>query len=232
MTEIKPLLGIPMERTGTVSSETFLAFLRIARQGWDVVGVPYGRIDVVRCRMAQALLDGDHTHLIMLDADHEHPVDVVQKLLRWPMKDRDKYQVVGGLNYRRGEPYEAMAFLRDEKTHNFYTFEEWPLGLHQVALVGTGCICIDRRVFEALPPPWFAYDYPEKYSDNRSFDYPTDDTYFNKLCEQAGIPVWCDTTLTSPHAKWDYVTAEYGAAWRQKHKAAIGARDGNDSSTK
>lgn len=79
MIDIKPLLGIPLERTGTVNGETFAAFMRIARQGWDMVFTGYGRIDVTRCRMAQTLLKGDHTHLIMLDADHIHPPETVHR---------------------------------------------------------------------------------------------------------------------------------------------------------
>jgi hypothetical protein len=210
MSDIKPLLGIPVERTGTVNGETFAAFLRIARQGWDIVSTDYGRIDLTRCRMAQTLLQGDHTHLIMLDADHIHPPDVCHKLLRWVMKDRDKYQIVGGLNYRRGEPYEALAFLRDEETRNYYTFEDWPPGIFQVAALGTGCICIDRRVFEAIPAPWFGYSYPQKYTDDGSFNWPTDDTYFAQKCEVAGIAQWVDTTVTSPHGRWMYVDKQYG----------------------
>ena len=217
MTDIKPFVAIPMERTGTVNSETFAAFLRIARQGWDIISIEYGRIDVIRCRMAQTLLLSDHTHLIMLDADHIHPPDVVHKLLRWAQKDRDRYQIVGGLNYRRGEPYEAMAFLREPETRKYFTYEDWPPGLHQVAAVGTGCICIDRRVFETIPPPWFAYSYPQKYTDDGTFEYPTDDTHFAQACEQAGISQWVDTTITSPHGRWMYVDKQYGDEWRLKH---------------
>jgi hypothetical protein len=189
VTDIKPLVGIPCERTGTVNSETFAAFMRIARQGWDQVWTDYGRIDVTRCRMAQELLKSDHTHLIMLDADHIHPPDVVHKLLRWAVKDRDTYQIVGGLNYRRGEPYEALAFLRDEKTRVYFTFEDWPdNSIMRVAALGTGCIMIDRRVFETVPAPWFGYSYPQQYTDDGSFGWPTDDTYFAQKCEVAGIP--------------------------------------------
>ena len=219
MSDIKPLLGIPVERTGTVNGETFGAFLRIARQGWDMVFTDYGRIDLTRCRMAQKLLETDHTHLIMLDADHVHPMDVVAKLVRWAHIDRDKYQIVGGLNYRRGEPYEALAFLRDETTRNYYTLEDWPAGMFQVAALGTGCIMIDRRVFEAIPAPWFAYTYPQKYTDDGSFNWPTDDTYFAQRCEEHGITQWVDTTIVSPHGKWVYVDKAYGDAWRKSRIA-------------
>jgi len=221
-TIIRPLLGIPCERTGTVNGETFMAFLRIARQGWDMVATDFGRIDVTRCRMAQALLDSDHTHLVMLDADHIHPPDTVRRLMRWALKDRDMYQVVGGLNYRRGEPYEALAFLREEGNRNYYTLADWPAGIAQVAVVGTGCICIDRRVFEALPAPWFAYHYPQKYTDDKTFNWPTDDTHFAQACEQAGIPQWVDTTLTSPHGRWVYVDKQYGDEWRAKQAVTEG----------
>jgi hypothetical protein len=213
---IKPLLGIPYERTGTVNAECFAAFLRIARQGWDLVSTDYGRTDVTRNRLAQALLKTDHTHLVMLDADHVHPPDVVKNLLRWADKDRDAYQVVGGLNYRRGEPYEACAFLRDERGI-YYTYDDWPAGLHQVAVVGTGCICIDRRVFETIPPPWFCYEYPQASTDDGSFNWPAEDTYFAHQCEKYGIAQWVDTTITSPHARTVYVDRQYGMSWRERH---------------
>jgi hypothetical protein len=216
VSDIKPLLGFPTERTGTVNGETLQAMARIWAQGWPQVWTDYGRIDLTRCRMAQELLKSTCTHLIMLDADHIHPPDVVHKLLRWAATDRDKYQIVGGLNYRRGEPYEALAFLRDPETRNYFTYEDWPEGLHQVAALGTGSICIDRRVFEALPAPWFAYAYPQKYTDDGSFGWPTDDTYFAQLCEKHGISQWVDTTVTSPHGRWVYVDKQYGDEYRAR----------------
>lgn len=184
-------VGIPVERT--IMQEAFHAFVAIFQQGWSLAQLPYTRNDVARHKLGRFLLDSDYTHILMLDSDHVHPPDIVQRLARWFQVYPD-LRVVGGLNFRRGEPYDPCAFI-DPGDGEFHRLAEWGQGLVRVDALGTGSMMIDRRVFEQLPEEagWFDYDYP-----NHS-QWPGTDMTFSARCREAGIGLWCDTTTTSPH---------------------------------
>jgi hypothetical protein len=198
--EIKVALGIPTAFTGVYNDDIFRAFMRIATQGWAMIETECGRIDVVRNQMAQEAINGGFTHLVMLDADHIHPFDTVNRLIRWAMKDPDRYQIVGGLQYRRCPPFEPQVFYIDKENGRFATLLDWPAGIVPVDLIGMASICIDVRVFDILKRPWWRYEYPEAITD---FRYPSEDVYFSRTCRESGLQPWVDTTVTSPHlCKW------------------------------
>jgi hypothetical protein len=140
------------------------------------------------------LLDSECSHLLMLDVDHIHPMDIVKRLTRWVEQDKHKL-VVGGMNFRRSQPFDVCGFIQTENGE-YATPLNWVDGLMKVDILGTGCILISREVFERLPgPPWFAHD----YSMAAQGSYPGQDVFFSKLCGEHGIDLWMDTTTTSPH---------------------------------
>ncbi len=185
------LLYVPVERT--IPQLAFFNFLAIAQQGHPFIRMTYGRTDLVRNKAAQQFVESQFTHLLMLDVDHLHPPDIVQRLGRWVVDDRSR-QVVGGLNFRRGEPYDPCCFLLAEDG-NFYPPAEWGPGLIKVDAIGTGSILIAKEVFLRLPKPWFFND----YSRVEQGVWPGEDMGFSGLCRMHGIDMWVDTTTTSPH---------------------------------
>lgn len=187
------LIGVPMERT--ILEPSFWSFIALAQQGYAFVRRPYDRIDVTRNRMAQHLLDThEFTHLLMLDMDHQHPHDIVERLCRWWLKDPEKL-VIAGLNFRRNEPYDPLVWFKGPDGQMYHAVD-WPDGLLQCDVVGTGAMLIHRSVFERIPGPWFCND----YSQAPELDvWPGEDIGFCKLCNAAGIKIWCDTTTISPH---------------------------------
>ena len=189
------LLGVPLERTVSYASGVFPRFMEIASQGVAFVKQDYTRTDLARNRFAMKLLESEFTHLLMLDLDHVHPVDIVQRLARWPMMNPE-IQVVGGLNYRRSEPYEPCCFIRGE-TGELAAPATWTPGLMEVDYLGTGSILIAREVFEKIEPPWFynIYDDEQRWADT----WPGEDIGFNEKCKAAGVKMYVDTTTTSPH---------------------------------
>lgn len=185
--------GVLQERAMSHSDDVFYNFWAIAQQGLPVIPMPYGRTDVTRNKMAIQLLRSDHTHLLMLDIDHKHPWDIVQRLARWVLADKE-IKVVGGINFRRSAPFEPCAgyWGNDDL---WYPPTEWKPGLLKVDMLGTGSILIAREVFELIPPPWFYNDYSMAWKDI----WPGEDIMFSKLCNEYGIDLYVDTTTTSPH---------------------------------
>ena len=204
--DMRIILGIPMERT--ISQHAFFGFSEILIQGWPLARLEYTRNDIARCKLADFMLSDDKfTHLLMLDSDHVHPPDVVQRLARWFRAYPEQVQVVGGLNFRRGAPYDPCAFI-DPGDGKFRRLAEWPTGAMDVDALGTGSIMIARSVFEQMEKPYFAYNYDCPYGD-----WPGTDMWFSAECRKRGITLWCDTTTVSPHIGVNYIDASTYSDW-------------------
>lgn len=188
---IKIALAIPLERN--IPDASFLHFWAIAQKGWPLFARMYGRTDLNRNEFAKTLLESDYTHLMMVDLDHLHSPQIVEQHARWILEDPNRL-VVGGIHFRRGEPFDPCVFLKGEDD-KLYSPVDWPEGLIKVDAIGHGTILISRKVFELIPPPWWTYS----YSGVNKWQWPSEDLYFCHLCNQAGIDLWCDTTITSPH---------------------------------
>lgn len=194
MGDIRVCWTVP--RGETLSSEVFPSFLQIAAHGFPFIDFGFRRKDICLNMLGRYLLDSEFTHAVVLDADHMHPHDVIEQLCYWPGRDPTKL-VVGGLNYRRGEPYEPMAYIRDKQGHSYSLTANEP-GLYRVSVIGGGSMLYAREAFERLPYPWFQCVY------DSTTETPGEDTYFSALCEKHGVEMWCDAGVTSPHlgTKW------------------------------
>lgn len=226
--DMRVMLAIPMERT--VDQMALFGFWAIAMQGWPLARLEYTRNDIARCKFTEFLLSGDYTHLLMLDSDHVHPPDIVQRLARWFRAYPDEVQVCGGLNFRRGEPFDPCAFI-DPGDGAFRRMADWGQpGAIEVEALGSGSIMIARTAFETLQAqalagepgkPWFGYDY--------AIDgWPGTDMWFSARCRQAGVTLWCDTTTTSPHIGRLLIDETTYRAWVAEHLEATEEGKGED----
>lgn len=184
---IRIAVAIPMERT--IQDLAFISLIPIYQKGYGSIQFTYQRTDMARNDIAKGLLESDYTHVLMLDADHLHPSDVVERLARWIMADPDKL-VVSGLNFRRSPPYDPCAYLVENG--KLAAPLNWEPGIGKADAVGHGCILISKEVFKRIEYPYWAYSYNDEGSQS-------EDIYFCKQCADAGIDIWVDTTTTSPH---------------------------------
>jgi hypothetical protein len=91
----------------------------------------------------------------------------------------------------------------------------------EVDRLGTGSILIAREVLETIPPPWFVNDYSQAWRDA----WPGEDIGFNKLCEQHGIKMWVDVTVTSPHITPAIIDGATWQKWAANNQDLMEARD-------
>jgi hypothetical protein len=208
------LIGVPLERTIAHASLVFHRFIEIAAQGAVFLKQDYTRTDLARNRFAMKLLESDYTHLLMLDLDHVHPADIVQRLARWVLMD-PAIEVVGGLNFRRSEPYEPCCFFKNEEMGTVNAPAEWGPGLLKVDYIGTGSILIAREVFEKIEPPWFQNIYG--IEANWADEWPGEDIGFSEKCAAAGVGMYVDTTTTSPHVGERLIAEKTFRAYLEQH---------------
>ena len=156
--------------------------------------LPYCRTDIARNKAVNSFMEvseDDDDVLVMLDADHAHPMDIVARLAASPEG------VTGALAFRRGAPFDPCFYVRCADGQLAQPAEFG--GLHEGTVVGTGAIAIKRWVFKALEQagvkaPYFRYVY-----EANTLNMPSEDMYFGYACEKAGISHWCDTDLVTPH---------------------------------
>ncbi len=184
----------------------FNPFMRIAAMGVPMLDAGDTRVDLARNKGAIALLRSNYTHLLMLDADHAHPRDIVQKLSRWVMRDPEGCLVVGGWNAKRSYPHEPCAWFEDDDGVLVSPYEYSGKGLTEVDVIGTGSLLISRKVFERIEPPWFAFKY-DAVDVWRDY-WRGEDIYSSQLCRKNGIKVYLDTSVKSPHVVETTVTVD------------------------
>ena len=211
------VIGMPMERSIPQCGVWSLA--QLAQLGYPLFQLPYTRVDVARNQFARDLLKSDFTHILMLDDDHKHPPEIVERLTRWVVQDKTR-MVISAFVQRRGEPYDPCMYF-PSGDGGLYSPVDFPEGLIQVrnqygpGWVGTGAVLISREVFEKIPWPWFAYEY------TKEDEYPTEDVYFSKKCIEYGIDVWVDTTVECPHLTERFITKELYMQYIAEHPVYV-----------
>jgi len=191
--------------------------MEAGQYGYIRIQMGYTRTDNARNRITRAFCratDDPDAVVIMLDNDHKHPGGLLTRLASRPE------DIVAALAFRRSPPYDPLFYVRDE-SGNLRQPAEWePGAVYYCQAVGTGAIAIKRRVFTALEAagftwPWFRYEYPE------GDIHPTEDLYFCRLCEQAGVTVACDTGAVIPHLAVQEIDQTTWAGYMQAHPEMI-----------
>lgn len=183
-----------------VDNALFLTAYSVLK-GYQPMHTYYGRTDVTRNGLCDAFLKittEPTDTLVMLDFDHIHPRDIVERL------EKRNVPIVAPLMFRRADPYQCCAFVKNERGKlNCFDPNKNAPGLHQVDGVGSGAIAIQRQVLTKLKDlgrDWFfRYEYDiQRYA-------PSEDMYFSKICDLAEIPMFVDSTIETPHVTYDFI---------------------------
>lgn len=188
---MKVLICIPY--TGYVAPQAAYSLIPMAcharNKGVSVDMFPLGMSLVYTAReeMVKAFLQGEYDALLFVDSDMVVPVDLLTKLIE---ADKD---IVSALAFKRTPGYEPCIFKEcSEQDAKFYL--NYPKGLIEIEGVGMACILIKRRVFEAIPKPWF---FPHKILG--------EDLSFCARARNAGFKIYCDTELICGHVSIEMI---------------------------
>lgn len=206
-------LAIPIGKSLEHADMVFYNFMFIASQGPYFIQCPSSvRIDVVRNNIGVQVLRSQLTHVLMLDSDHVHPLNIMQQFAKWALIRPDAL-VISGLNFRRKEPYDPVAGNLTGNGIEREIFTEWQPGLTPVDEVGGASLFIHRSVFERIEPPWFFNVYDHAWENN----YPGEDIGFCQKCREAGIQPYVDPGITSPHCTETLVTENTFRQFMARH---------------
>lgn len=202
----KILLGVPCAPTVDTNAMNGIiaACIRTLAHNGQVANFAYRRTDVARNTFVDQLLKGDCDWLLMLDSDHLHPFNIVDRFVGC-IKARPEIKVLSGLNYRRASPFEPMAYTFEAEHRLASISPGIGKGFITVDAVATCALMVHRRVFEAMTFPWFFYRYGD---ETEAFSGSEDISFFRKLKEQTDYKVWVHTELVSPHMTLETVGDE------------------------
>lgn len=196
---------------------------RCALLGYHRIQVSYTATDTAREAFTRKFIeDSQHPDdvLVMLDNDHLHPADVVERLAQ--IRD---VGVVGALCRRRGGDMDELIQLRSPDTGEMMRVSGYEPGSLVVChMAGGGAMAIKRWVFDALREQYgIRYWFWQYAYSNDSPDRPGEEVRFYRMCEEAGITIVCDTSTVCPHITLITVesllallaAAERGEDWRE-----------------
>ena len=219
--ENKVYFSVPMERAIQEPAANALmgVCLSAGRRGYARIQTPYARTDTARNKIVKGFMEvakNPNDMLVMLDADHEHPYDIVETLASTP----PKYGVVGALAFVRGGDHHPVVYIR--KGDNYIHPLDFPENtLLECSWMGTAAMGIRRWVFDELAkqfpdhPPFFRIVYDQQA---RELDHPGEDWYFGTLCQAAGIPQYVLTSLETPHLAWTTIGKAEWDEYYESHK--------------
>jgi hypothetical protein len=169
--------------------------------GFTKLSLPYMRTDAARNEYAKAFLEKSQQPtdvLVMMDNDHTFQADIVPRLVADISDEEHGVGVVGALAFKRGEPFEPCFFTRGPDG-DLHSMVDWEQGIIPGTVIGHAAVAIARWVFEKLlatghPYPFWRYTYTDGV-----WASPSEDMWFGRICEEAGITHWCDTRLECPH---------------------------------
>ena len=184
---IKVLLGLPC--SGVVHMKTMVSVVHNLLRNVEILDflpVAGALGPENRNALAQEAVDGDYTHLWLVDADMRFHEDALARLLA------HEADVVGCAYNRRGLPIETTVRIEDE--HGVVGIPTGPLPTELFACyaIGSGCQLIATSALRQIAKPWFCTAYVgELFMD--------DAVWFGRGTRQAGLQTLCDPTIECKH---------------------------------
>ena len=120
-------------------------------------------------------------YIWFLDDDMVVPPDAFSKLMAHGK------QAIGGLYYQRNKPFGPVVLMK-QKTGNGYYPVTRDSGLHEVDVIGGGCMLLDMTIFDRMVEPYFTPEYV----------IGTDVQVCQRFQEQ-GVKIYADTSVVLGH---------------------------------
>jgi GT2 family glycosyltransferase len=185
------------------SQEGITSALAISEDNYTVVGA--------RNKAVATFLQDDYTHLLFVDEDVLVPGDTIVRLGE-----------VGGAIACGCYPGTKAP---DDRPHMFIPYimicidglwrQKWFKGIKECEGAGTGCMLIERQVFETLGYQWF--DWPMWLNEQGQMQHYSDDIDFCRRARDAGFKVYAHGDVRCGHMKEvdvaSFIVEEGQPAW-------------------
>ncbi len=219
----------------------------------EIVSLTYATTPITMARN-RSVLDARHIdcdYLLMIDSDMAPDVPGVGSVpfweAAWPFmmkmrQDEEAFEWMHvppatiGVPYCGPPPHECTfvfqwaTYESDTPNPNFRLEmipREWAAiktGIEEVAALPTGLILYDMRVFDILCPPYFAYEYSDKYQHTLA---STEDVYQTRNASLLKLPQFCCWDSWAGHVKTKIVMKPQIVTRDQVHASLVEAVERN-----
>lgn len=172
-------------------------------------------ITMGRNRALKNALEIGADYVCMVDADMAPDLPYADAVPFWDVAWEHMMKHIGepcviGAPYTGPYPDCSPYIFRWRKKTNDARREDWRLemwtreeaaqasGLYPVAALPTGLILIDVRVLDGVKPPWFYYEYTDKFETQKA---STEDVAFTRDVSLAGFPLYATFNSWAGHWK-------------------------------
>lgn len=157
-----------------------------------------GSILTMQRNEAVQRMEGDW--LLFIDDDMVWRPDAVRRLIE--IREEHDLDMVGGLCFRRSDPYQPTLYMREQPTAGAYNYlEKWDSDLVEVDATGLAFCLIHRRVFERIAnepmPPVESRTRPAMFFQWNG--QVGEDLGFCQMAKATGSRIWVDTRIKIGH---------------------------------
>ena len=139
--------------------------------------------------------------LLFIDDDMVWTPEQVGRLI--VSREEHDLDMVGGLCFRRSEPFQPTMYVREEGTGAYNHFEDWPQDVVEVDATGLAFLLIHKRVFEAIAgSPMPPLEERANMAMPNFFRWEGtlgEDLRFCQDAKAAGMRIWVDTRVEIGH---------------------------------
>ncbi|NIM46670.1 MAG: hypothetical protein GTN40_00725 [Candidatus Aenigmarchaeota archaeon] len=189
-------LCIPL--TNTINSDFFLNFLNIINENitkYDIRLVFSKRfpLDAARNELVEKALLENPDYLWFIDSDMLIPPNTLDNLFA---KDKD---IISALYFQRKPPYRPVVCMKNkEGKYKLLDFVKLN-ALHEVDIVGFGCVLVKKEVFEKLKERGYNTFFEFKNIHTDIVEQLNEDMTFCENAKKEGFKVFLDTSIVCKH---------------------------------
>jgi hypothetical protein len=196
-TSSKLIIAVPMY--GSPPAEAWIAFIELCKnlsmghEDFDIVATNLAYVDFARNDIVRRASKRGAKEILFIDQDVIYPDDLYWKLAR-----HDK-PVVSALYFKRLPPYDPLVFdWVDRERIDVTSRKDYDEGLVECGAVGLGATLIQMEAIDKVLE-WQLNNGEKHPNPFRVFPPVGEDIFFCAHCREAGIPVYCDTTVKCLH---------------------------------
>lgn len=191
MAKAKTKVFIAIPTTGEIRTELAIFLLGLDRHLYDIT-VSFtigGGIAHNRNKLVEEFLKTDYEWFLFIDSDTVPPINILDMI-------ENRKDICSGVYHQfKKNKLRPLVFEKSKDKYKFIQTEKKDY-LIEVDAVGTGCLLINRNVFNKMKKPYFEFLY-----DEIGLVKLSEDLNFCREAQKAGFKIWVDKRMGVSHHK-------------------------------
>lgn len=202
MSARKITVGVPTGEYFTVCRDFFISFSKMLKYSYehdvaDEINLIFAASPMA-AQNRNAILEGDSSHIFMVDADMTFPADTLEKMLA--ASEKQNNAVISGLAFMGAPPFYPSIYKWHEDKQVASPIGTWPAEPFEVDAVGSFGMLIPRHIAKVLGPNAFSHMFLQNFQTKESAEI-RHDFAFCKRVRAAGFKIVCIPSIEFGHIR-------------------------------